>query len=239
MSGFTQSDELHHLIDKGTAALRSILSSESSDDGAAADAPSAMKDLEVVLKDLKTRLCGEIEEADAGTISSLMQKSGLMMKLVDCIKSLSFDARNRTVVIFNNLLHRNLDGFVDYLHHHVQHLKSWLENYGAMATCCGSVLRECARYPQLARVLLHSSRFWRFFDVYMHDKDYEIASDAFNTMKELVTTPHCPEVAAEFLERHYKTFLEKYDVSCSALREQWSTDYTVSFIPCNHPARSS
>lgn len=51
-----------------------------------------------------------------------------------------------------------------------------------IALNCGTMLRECARYEALAKIMLHSSEFFNFFR-YVEVSTFDIASDAFSTFK--------------------------------------------------------
>lgn len=44
------------------------------------------------------------------------------------------------------------------------------------------MLRECARYEALAKIMLHSNEFFNFFR-YVEVSTFDIASDAFSTFK--------------------------------------------------------
>lgn len=44
------------------------------------------------------------------------------------------------------------------------------------------MLRECARYEALAKIMLHSDEFFNFFR-YVEVSTFDIASDAFSTFK--------------------------------------------------------
>jgi calcium binding protein 39 len=44
------------------------------------------------------------------------------------------------------------------------------------------MLRECARYEALAKIMLHSEEFFNFFR-YVEVSTFDIASDAFSTFK--------------------------------------------------------
>ena len=51
-----------------------------------------------------------------------------------------------------------------------------------IALNCGAMLRECVRYEQIAKILLHSEQFYDFFK-YVEVSTFDIASDAFATFK--------------------------------------------------------
>ena len=44
------------------------------------------------------------------------------------------------------------------------------------------MLRECCRYEALAKIMLYSSEFYKFFS-YVEVSTFDIASDAFSTFK--------------------------------------------------------
>jgi len=94
-------------------------------------------------------------------------------------------------------------------------LQSLLQGYLSTesALSCGSMLRESLRHENLARYVLFSEFLWAFFDSYVHLSDFEVASDAFNTLRELLTLPKHKHVVEEFMETHGDKLLEKYDVS--------------------------
>lgn len=51
-----------------------------------------------------------------------------------------------------------------------------------IALNCGTMLRECARYEALAKIMLYSDDFFSFFR-YVEVSTFDIASDAFSTFK--------------------------------------------------------
>lgn len=51
-----------------------------------------------------------------------------------------------------------------------------------IALNCGTMLRECARYEALAKIMLYSDDFFNFFR-YVEVSTFDIASDAFSTFK--------------------------------------------------------
>lgn len=51
-----------------------------------------------------------------------------------------------------------------------------------IALNCGTMLRECARYEALAKIMLYSEDFFNFFR-YVEVSTFDIASDAFSTFK--------------------------------------------------------
>lgn len=51
-----------------------------------------------------------------------------------------------------------------------------------IALNCGAMLRECIRHETLARIILYSPEFYKFFD-YVEVSTFDISSDAFATFK--------------------------------------------------------
>uniref|UniRef100_A0A182KH78 Uncharacterized protein n=1 Tax=Anopheles christyi TaxID=43041 RepID=A0A182KH78_9DIPT len=77
-----------------------------------------------------------------------------------------------------------------------------------IALNCGTMLRECARYEALAKIMLHSDEFFNFFR-YVEVSTFDIASDAFSTFKELLTRHKI--LCAEFLEQNYDKVFNHYE----------------------------
>jgi calcium binding protein 39 len=63
------------------------------------------------------------------------------------------------------------------------------------------MLRECIKYPTLAKYILESSSFELFFQ-YVELPNFDIASDALNTFKDLLTKHE--DAVSEFLSSHYE-----------------------------------
>jgi calcium binding protein 39 len=81
-----------------------------------------------------------------------------------------------------------------------------------VALTCGTMLRECIRYDELARATLDCDLLWTFFDTYVHLPNFDAASDAFNTLRDLLTTTRNKTIASEFLERNYDKVFVKYEL---------------------------
>jgi calcium binding protein 39 len=80
-----------------------------------------------------------------------------------------------------------------------------------IALSCGSMLRECVRHDDLARVMLSTEKIWCFFDSYVHLPNFDVASDAFNTLRDLITTVKNKSIASEFLVAQYDVVFPKYE----------------------------
>ncbi|XLU81937.1 hypothetical protein S245_005357 [Arachis hypogaea] len=82
------------------------------------------------------------------------------------------------------------------------------EQDGDIALTYGVVARECIRHQCVARHVLGSDHMKKFFD-YIQLSNFEIASDALSTFKEL-STRHKSTVS-EFLSKNYDWFFEEYN----------------------------
>ena len=76
-----------------------------------------------------------------------------------------------------------------------------------IALNCGSMLRECARYEALAKIIMCSEEFYNFYR-YVEVSTFDIASDAFSTFKELLTRHKA--LSAEYLQANYERFFTEY-----------------------------
>lgn len=136
----------------------------------------------------------------------------LIPALIEALPSFEFEAKKDLVAIFNNLLRRQVNGrfpTVEYLCRNTKILDDLAEGYEDpdVALSCGAMLRECVRYDALTKIMLSSPNFFNYFR-YVELNNFDVASDAFNTFKELLTQ-HKP-LAAEFLERNYDRVFELY-----------------------------
>ncbi|RLN16800.1 putative MO25-like protein [Panicum miliaceum] len=91
---------------------------------------------------------------------------------------------------------------VQYIENHLELLDFLVGCYKNLdiALNCGNMLRECIKYPTLAN-------FELFFE-YVELPNFDIASDALNTFKDLLTKHET--VVSEFLGSHYDQFFELY-----------------------------
>ncbi|CAL4930905.1 unnamed protein product [Urochloa decumbens] len=96
-----------------------------------------------------------------------------------------------------------------YIENHMELLDFLVGCYKNLdiALNCGHMLRECIKYPTLAKYILESGSFELFFE-YVELPNFDIASDALNTFKDLLTKHET--VVAEFLASHYDQFFELY-----------------------------
>ncbi|CAM9153154.1 unnamed protein product [Choristocarpus tenellus] len=168
------------------------------------------------LSQMKVVLYGEEDKEPEDTrcreLSVAVRVSKVMPRLIESLPALPFEARKDVAQIFNNLVRKNIEGFVHYVEEEPLMVKNMIGAYGNtdIALHGGAMLRECVRYEALARMTLYDETLWLFFDQYVHLPNFDVASDAFLTLRDLLTRNK--QVASEFLSEKFDTVFEKYNV---------------------------
>ncbi|KAI8820442.1 Mo25-like protein [Fimicolochytrium jonesii] len=145
-------------------------------------------------------------------LSQEVYNNDLLPLMIQNIARFEFEAKKDVAQIFNNLLRRQIGTRFptsEYIGTREDILVALIHGYEnqEIALNCGMILRECIRHESLAKSILESPQFWKFFD-YVELSTFDVASDAFATFKDLLTK-HKPLVA-DFLSRNYDAFFEKY-----------------------------
>ncbi len=140
-----------------------------------------------------------------------IRQTGLMPMLIENLSSLPFESRKDVAQMFNNLVRRNHDGFAEYIATDTYMVDMMIGAYRNPSTAllCGSMLRECIRYENIARKVLNDPSLWLFFDDYVHMPNFDVASDAFVTLGDLLTR-HKP-VVFDFLFFKFDEVLSHYN----------------------------
>nr|XP_043627218.1 calcium-binding protein 39 [Erigeron canadensis] len=126
---------------------------------------------------------------------------------------LGWEARKDLVQCWSILLKQKVGSThccVQFLENHSDLLDFLVSCYDnkEISLNCGNMLRECIKYPTLAKYILESPSFELFFK-YVELANFDVASDAFSTFKDLLTKH--PDAVAEFLKSHYDEFFEHYE----------------------------
>nr|CAG4644839.1 EOG090X07E2 [Leptodora kindtii] len=145
-------------------------------------------------------------------LSQELYNSGLLVSLIYNLSKVDFEGKKDVAQIFNNILRRQIgtrSPTVEYICTKPEILFTLVLGYEHqdIALNCGTMLRECARYEALAKILLYSEDFYNFFK-YVEVSTFDIASDAFSTFKELLTKHKI--LCAEFLETNYDKVFANY-----------------------------
>lgn len=168
------------------------------------------EDVSKSLSQIKTMLygSGDSEPQTDMVLAQLAQefyKTNMLLVLILNLHRIDFEGKKDVAQIFNNILRRQigiLSPTVEHICTKPEILFTLMKGYEHqdIALHCGTMLRECARYEALARIILYSDDFYNFFK-YVEVSTFDIASDAFSTFKELLTKHKM--LCAEFLEQNY------------------------------------
>ncbi|KAL7750426.1 Hym1p [Sorochytrium milnesiophthora] len=174
----------------------------------------AGEELSKNLNAMKHMLIGDGEhDPDPHIVSTIAQEvynTDLMSLLVNQLSRFEFESKKDVTLIMNSLLRRQYaDRYptVEHLCAKPDILIKLVKGYESpdVALNCGMMLRESIRYEALAKILLNDPSFWNFFK-YVDVSTFDLASDAFATMKELLTKHKA--IVAEFLEANYAEFFD-------------------------------
>ncbi|PKA48599.1 Putative MO25-like protein [Apostasia shenzhenica] len=180
-------------------------------------AAKALEDVEKNIMSMRQMLSGdgdsETNQEQVSQIALEICKEDVLSLFVQKLPSLDWDARKDLVHCWGILLRQKVGSSyccVEYVENHLDLLDFLVFCYNnkEIALNCGNMLRECIKYPTLATYVLESASFELFFK-YVELPNFDIASDALATFKNLLTK-HETEVA-QYLTVHYEQFFERYD----------------------------
>jgi len=175
-----------------------------------------LEDVTKMLSGMRITLYGDIEHEinseNVVTLANEIYSSELIPLLLSLLPKFEFEAKKDVALIFNNLLRRQVGArlpTVEYLMRNPSIMEMLCLGYENpdISSNCGSMLRECTRHEPLTKLVLYSPNIWKFFK-HVETSNFDVASDAFSTFKELLSK-HKPLVA-EFLEKNYDQFFESY-----------------------------
>jgi len=181
-------------------------------------ADKAQEDISKSLCQIKTMLYGSNDsepptEIVLSQLSLEFYNGHLVLLLIKNLQKVDFEGKKDVTQIFNNILRRQIGTrapTVEYIVTKPEILTELMLGYETpdIALHCGVMLRECARHEPLARIMLNSPLFYKFF-TYVEVSTFDIASDAFSTFKEMLTKHKA--LCAEFLENNYSQVFTHYE----------------------------
>ncbi|XP_022246600.1 protein Mo25-like isoform X1 [Limulus polyphemus] len=141
-----------------------------------------------------------------------LYNSNLLLSFIQNLSKIDFEGKKDVAQIFNNILRRQIgtrSPTVEYICTKSEILFTLIKGYEKqdIALNCGTMLRECARYEALTKIVIYSDEFYSFFK-FVEVSTFDIASDAFSTFKELLTRHK--GLCAEFLENNYDRVFSHY-----------------------------
>lgn len=177
----------------------------------------ALEEVDKIFIGMKNMLLGDGEvEPNAEQVSQLtleICKEDVVGLFVHKLPILGWETRKGLVNCWGILLKQKVGSSyccLDYIENHRELLDFLVVCYDNkdIALSCGSMLRECIRFPTLAKYILESTSF-ELFSKYVDLPNFDVASDAFATFKDLLTKHEM--VVSEFLTTHYEEFFELYE----------------------------
>ncbi|KAM3707499.1 hypothetical protein ACB098_02G031300 [Castanea mollissima] len=178
------------------------------------------KALEEVEKNFATMRCmlsgdGENEpNADQVTQLALeICKEDVISLLVHKLPILGWETRKDLVHCWSILLKQKVGSAyccLQYIENHLELLDFLVVCYDSkeIALNCGNMLRDCIKFPSLAKYILESASFELFFK-FVELPTFDVASDAFSTFKDLLTKHDT--MVSEYLTAHYDEFFNLYE----------------------------
>eukprot|EP00800_Vazella_pourtalesii_P012113 TRINITY_DN287_c0_g3_i1.p1 TRINITY_DN287_c0_g3~~TRINITY_DN287_c0_g3_i1.p1 ORF type:complete len:336 (+),score=82.48 TRINITY_DN287_c0_g3_i1:66-1073(+) len=165
---------------------------------------------------MKTILYGvadqEPQQEQVALLSQEVYTQHLLFPLIQSLNILEFESRKEVALIFSHILKRQLGTrfpTVDYLVAYPELLTILVRGYETPETALnnGLMLRECLRHEMLTRIVLYSDDLFLFFK-YVQLQVFDIASDAFATLRDLLTRHKI--MTSEFLEKNYDKVFSHY-----------------------------
>ncbi|KAM0937671.1 putative armadillo-like helical protein [Dioscorea sansibarensis] len=176
-----------------------------------------MAELSKTIRELKSILYGNSEsepvsEACVQLTQEFFRENTLRL-LIICLPKLNLEARKDTTQVVANLQRQQVHSRLiasDYLEANKDLMDILVAGYENMdiALHYGAMLRECIRHQSIARYVLESEHMKKFFD-YIQLPNFDIASDASATFKELLTRHK--STVAEFLSKNYDWFFAEFN----------------------------
>ncbi|CAB4304540.1 unnamed protein product [Prunus armeniaca] len=166
-------------------------------------------------KDSCAQLTQEFSEGTRSGFSLFASQSstwGDLTFMLLCMQMLQ--ARKNATHVIANLLRQRVQSqliALEYLEKNIDLMDILIKGYedsGDVALSYGAISRECIRHQNVARYVLESDHMKKFF-VYIQTPNFDIASDAAATFKELMTRHR--STVAQFLSKNYEWFFQEYN----------------------------
>ncbi|KAL7130417.1 hypothetical protein ABFS83_13G132800 [Erythranthe nasuta] len=176
-----------------------------------------MTELSKLIRDMKQVLYGDSEsepvaEACAQLTNEFFRENTLRL-LITYLPKLNLETRKDATQIIANLQRQQVQSKLiacDYLEKNIDLMDILITGYdnSDLALHYGAMLRDCIRHQTVAKYVLESEHMKKFFD-YIQLPNFDIASDAAATFKELLTRHK--STVAQFLSDNYEWFFEEYN----------------------------
>jgi len=177
----------------------------------------AVEDLSKHVQMMKFMLYGNAENEPSPDVCQQLAveifQNDIIPKFIENLARFEFEARKDVASVINNLLRRTQGQgssvAADYIAQNPQILQLLVNGYESpdIALNCGSILRECIKHESLAQLILNSPDVYKFF-TFVEVSNFDTASDAFATFKDLLTQHS--QISAAFLNENYERVFKSY-----------------------------
>ncbi|KAG6785187.1 hypothetical protein POTOM_010913 [Populus tomentosa] len=176
-----------------------------------------MSELSKVILEIRVVLFGNGQaEPNPDACAHLAQdffKHDTFRLLILSLPKLDLGARQNATHVIANLQRQRVSGRLiasEYLENNLDLMDILLPGYedGEIAVTYGAILRECLRHQIVARYVLETEHLKKVL-TYVQIPNFDIASDAQATFKELMTRHK--STVAEFLSVNYDWFFQEYN----------------------------
>mmetsp|Transcript_16833 Transcript_16833/g.54798 ORF Transcript_16833/g.54798 Transcript_16833/m.54798 type:complete len:411 (+) Transcript_16833:204-1436(+) len=169
------------------------------------------------LGEMKVILMGDqekdVDEDRARKLAKAAVSHNLAWSLASCVTELELESCKNAAHVLANLIGRRDVVSKAFADHVVAKDGAVLEALAgaypenvAVALACGTILKEAARHEVVAAAILRSPSVWLFLTDYVHLKNFDVAADAFDVVRTLLTKHK--SLAATFIEDNYDLFFE-------------------------------
>uniref|UniRef100_A0A7N1A6A0 Mo25-like protein n=1 Tax=Kalanchoe fedtschenkoi TaxID=63787 RepID=A0A7N1A6A0_KALFE len=176
-----------------------------------------LAELTKLISEMRTVLYGNGEsephpEACAQLTLEFFKEDTLRL-LIICIPKLALGARQDATHVVANLQRQRVQSRLiacEYLEQNLHIMDILIPGYqdDSIALTYGTIARECIRHQSVARYVLESAHMKKFFE-YIQIPNFDIASDAAATFRELLTRHK--STVAEFLSKNNEWFFPQYN----------------------------
>ncbi|KAK4491764.1 hypothetical protein RD792_002539, partial [Penstemon davidsonii] len=176
-----------------------------------------LEQLDANIRELKSILYGVDESEPIPELCAQLTreffKEDTLRLLIVCLPDLNFEARKDATRVVANLQRQPVQSKLiasHYLEANLDLMDKLITGYEdpSLALHYGGMLRECIRHQVVARYVLKSEHMKKFFD-YIQLPNFDVASDAAATFKELMTRHK--STVAEFLTENYSWFFADFN----------------------------
>ncbi|XP_055818159.1 uncharacterized protein LOC129887192 isoform X2 [Solanum dulcamara] len=176
----------------------------------------AMEEVEKNIVAMKVMLAGDGEvEPNPDQVSQLTLEvcnEDVIALFIHKLLILGWEARKNLVHCWSIMLKQKVDSTyccVQYMEKHLELLDFLVVCYDnkEIAMHCGGMLRECIKLPSLAKYILESPSFGLFFK-FVELPNFDVASDAFSTFKDLLTKHE--SAVSQYLTDNYSELLSEF-----------------------------